>query len=679
MAGIEPTPQPASSARIRNVVLLGHGGTGKTALAEALLAVAGAADERGGILDHEPEERERGHSLSLGLASFAWQDHVVNLIDCPGGPDAIGDAFPALRAADVAVFVVDATAGIQPQHDQLWAACDAIGLPRIVVMNKLGGENAAFQDHIDAMRQRYGTPLAPVHMPLGIRQDFTGVIDLLHEVAVTKVGGERIVDEIPGEHRDQATRNREALVEAIVEVDDGLLERYLEGEVPDTKELGAVFARGIATCGFFPVLCVAVDTRIGVRLLADFLVEECPSPVERDPEAVDRPCAIYVAKTLSDPYVGRINVFRVLQGELRTDDRLIVHRTGTDVRLHQLFKLRGKEQQAVNLVRTGDIAAVSKLDDVVTGDVLHTKHSPVVVEPVPPPEPFHRVAIQPESAGDEDKLSTALQRLSDEDPSLRVERDNDAKQVVLCTYGPGHVDVTVARMKRKFGVSVRQVPRRINYRETLRDRGTGLGRHVKQSGGHGQYGIAHVEVEPLPRGGGFEFVDNIVGGVIPNQFIPSVEKGVQEAMAQGVLAGYPVVDVKARLFDGKHHSVDSSQVAFEIAGSLGFRAAAEQAGVVLLEPIMTIEVTVPDDLTGDVMGDLSARRGRIQGTDQAVPGRTTVVAQVPEAEVTNYTAELRSLSSGTGTMVLRYSHHEEVPDNIARRVIQAAEEEKANA
>jgi elongation factor G len=672
MAGIDATP----TVRIRNVVLLGHGGTGKTALAEALLAVAGATDGRGGTLDHEPEERDRGHSLSLGVSCFEWQDHTINLLDCPGGPDAIGDAYPAIRAADVAIFVVDATAGIQPQHDQLWAACDALDLPRIVLFNKLDGENAAYQANIDALRERYGKAIAPVHMPVGVQREFTGVIDLLHEVAVTLVDGQRHRGEIPDDRREQAARNRESLVEAIVEVDDALLERYLEGDVPDAKELDAVFAQGIAGCRFFPVLCAAVDTRIGVRLLADFLVDECPSPADRRPDASSQPCAAYVAKTLSDPYVGRINLLRVLQGEIKPDDHLIVGRTGADVRLHQLFKLRGKEQLPAGIAVTGDLIAVAKLDDVVTGDVLHAKDAPIEVEPLVLPEPFHRVAIEPETTSDEDKLSTALQRLTEEDPALRVERDAETHQVVLRTYGPGHVDVTIARMKRKFGVSIRQVPLRIPYRETLRGPGSGLGRHVKQSGGHGQYGIASIEVEPLPRGGGYEFEDRIVGGVIPNQFIPSVDKGVQEAMSHGVLAGYPVVDVKVRLVDGKHHSVDSSQVAFEIAGSLAFREAARAAGINLLEPILDVEVTVPDDLTGDVMGDLSSRRGRIQGTDQAAPGRTTVQAQVPQAEVSSYIAELRSLSSGTGTLAMTYSHHEEVPENIARKVVEAAKQDQ---
>ncbi|MDP8969049.1 MAG: elongation factor G [Actinomycetota bacterium] len=679
MVGNEETP----TVRIRNVVLLGHGGTGKTVLAEAMLAVGGVGDGRGGILDFEPEERDRGHSLSLAVASLSWNGHKINLLDAPGGPESIGDAYPALHAADLAVFVVDAGAGVQPQHDQLWSACEQLGLPRLVFLNKLDKENAAYQSVVDALRERCGSPLAPVHMPLGVAGEFNGIIDLLHFTAVTKTDGERKEVEVPEARREQAGRNRETLVDAIVENDDAMLERYLEGEIPDPKELSEAFAKGIASCGFFPLLCGSVAMGVGVRLLADFIVENGPSPADRSPlEAaegtagrdLDGPVALYVAKTLSDPYVGRINVLRVLAGRLEQDDTLVVGRTGNAVRLHQLFVLRGKDQSPITAAPAGDICAVAKLDDVVTGDVLHPKGAPLALTPVPLPEPFHRVALQPASAGDEDKLSTALARLRDEDPSLRVEQDPETAQLVLRGYGVTHIDVTLARLQRKFGVSVNQVPLRLAYRETLRGSAAATGRHVKQSGGHGQYGIAHIEVEPLERGGGLEFEDRIVGGVIPRQFIPSVEKGVREAMRQGVLAGYPVVDVRVRLVDGKHHSVDSSDMAFQVAGSLAFRNAVEQAGVVLLEPVMDVAVTVPDELTGDVMGDLSARRGRIQGTEPAAAGQTTVRAHVPESELLTYSAELRSLSSGTGTVAMAYHHHEEVPEHVAKKVIaQAAE------
>lgn len=662
MGGNAPTP----TDRIRNVLLVGHGGTGKTTLAETMLTTAGT-DVRGGLFDFEPEERDKGHSMSLAVASLEWRGHKINLIDCPGACDFLGDAFPAMRAADVALFVVDATAGVQAQHDQLWEACEAIGLPRIVFLNKLDKENAGYQPVIDALRERAGKAVAPVHMPVGLGSDLTGVIDLLHFTAVQKVDGQRVESEVPAEREDQARRNRDSLVEAIVEVDDALLERYLEGDIPEPKELAECFAHGIATSSFFPVLCGSAAQGIGHRLLMDFIVEECPPPAAD----ADGPPALYVAKTLSDPFVARINLLKVLAGHLRADAHAVNARTGADLRLHQLFALRGKEQIPVGDAHAGDLVAVAKLDDVCTGDVLAAKGAQLSVDPVDPPEPFHRVALEPTSAGDEDKLSNALARIAEEDPSIRIERDAETHQLVLRTYGPGHVELTLARMRRKFGVSVNQVPLRLRYRETMRGAAQGLGRHVKQSGGHGQYGVCTIEVAPLPRGEGFVFDDRIVGGVIPGTYIPSVEKGVRDAMAHGVLAGYPVVDVRVTLVDGKTHSVDSSDMAFQMAGSLAFRDAAEKSGMCLLEPVMDVEVVIPDALTGDVMGDLSARRGRIMGTEPAGVGRTVVRAHVPEAELTAYVAELRSLSSGAGSVTMRYDHHAEAPDNVARKVIEA--------
>ena len=667
MTGIDPSSRPS----IRNVVLVGHGGTGKTTLGEALLRLRGIGDGRGGILDFEPEEIDRGHSLSLAVASFQWREHTINILDTPGLPDAIGDAYAALSAADLAVFVIDASEGVQAQHDELWRACEAINLPRLVYLNKLDKERASYQPIIDALSQRYGKPLAPVHMPVGVEQDFTAVIDLLHSVAVSKVDGKRVKGPIPEERREQAERNRAMLIEAIVENDDELLVRYLDGDIPDAHELAEVFAHGIATCGFFPVLCGSAKMDIGVKLLADFLVEEGPAPaIESDG------VALYVAKTITDPYVGHVNIMRSLSGTLQQDDHLTVARTGADVRMHYLMQVQGKQQTPIDAVDAGTIFAVGKLDDVLTGDILTDGDTKPEIETVQAPEGYFRVAVQAASAGDEDKLSTALSRLTEEDPALRVERDAETHQIVLRAYGPTHIDVALARLERKFGVHVNRVPLRLSYRETLRGPATALGRHVKQSGGHGQYGICEIEVTPLERGEGFQFTDNIVGGVIPNTFIPSVEKGIREAMAHGVMAGYPVVDVGVRLFDGKHHSVDSSQMAFEVAGALAFRAAAEQAGVALLEPVLELEVTVPDDLTGAVMGDLSARRGRIMGTEQAPAiGYTVVKATAPESEVLTYAGELRSLTSGSGSVVMRYSHHEEAPEQVARAIVAEAKKD----
>ena len=655
------------SDRIRNVVLLGHGGTGKTTLAEALLSLGGHDIGRGGVLDCEPEERERGHTLSVGVGWTEWRGHRLNLLDTPGGDDAIGDAYPALLAADLAVFVVNAANGVQPQHDRLWAACDELGLPRAVILNQLDQTQASYQDAIDALRERCGKALAPVHMPIGVGDGFTGVIDLLRFIAVEKTPQGRAERDVPEERREQAQRNREFLVEAIVEQDDDLLMAYLDGETPPKEELGRVFAQGIAGGGFFPVLCASATASIGVRLLADFLVDEGPPPAPVGDEL-----SVVVAKTLSDPYVGRINVLRVRGGTLHVDDVLRVQRTGDKVRLHQLFRLLGDTTEPVTEVVTGDIAAVAKLEDVLTGDVLDAGGSTPAAPEVAAPAPHYRVALQPTGAGDEDKLSSALARIAEEDPALRLVRDTETNQLVASVYGPTHMAVVQSRLQRKFGVSVDTVPVRIAYRETVRSSAEGIGRHVKQSGGHGQYGIAHVRVEPAERGAGFTFHDRIVGGVIPRQFISSVERGIVDAMAAGVLAGYPVVDIDVTLFDGKHHSVDSSDMAFQMAGALAFRTAAGNAGLILLEPIDEVRVDVPDALTGDVMGDLSARRGRIQGSGRAGHGRAVVVAHVPRAELVRYAADLRSLTSGAGGLEVLPSHYEQVPDHVANKIIAEA-------
>jgi elongation factor G len=659
------------TGKVRTVVLLGSGGTGKTALAEALLA-AGAGDSRGQTFDHEPEEQDRGHSLALAVGSTEWRGHRINIIDTPGTPDFLGDAYPALHAADVAVFVVDAVQGWQAVHEELWEACAAIDLPRLVYLNGLDRPLAQYQAHIDALRARYGKPLAPVHMPMGLEEAYTGTVDLLHFTAVQRIEGKRVESEVPGEVREQAEGNRESLVEAIVEVDDALLERYLEGEVPSTKELGECFEHGVARCEFFPVLCGSADLDIGTRLLADFLIEECPSIDEE--HDVDGPLSLLVFKTLSNPYVGHINVMRVQSGTLRPDALVTNARTGASMRLHRVFALHGQEQIPVTAVSAGDLVAAAKLDDVVTGDVLASEGAEAAPVDLGIPEGFHRVAVVAHSSKDDDKLSTALQRLVEEDPSLTASTDPVTGQLVMTGFGPSHVQTSISRLARKFGVEVDVVPLKLRYLETLTASADGLGRHVKQTGGSGQYGIAEVTVEPLPRGEGLVFEDAIVGGVIPRQYIPSVEKGIRGAMEKGVLAGYPMVDIKVRLHDGKSHSVDSSQVAFEMAGALALRDAAAKAAPILLEPIMRVEVTVPDGLTGDVMGDLSSRRGRIEGSLPAGIGRTTVSALVPEAELLDYTGDLRSLTSGQGILSMAHDHHAEVPAHLLEKVIAEQQE-----
>jgi elongation factor G len=660
--------------RIRNVLLLGHTGTGKSTLVEAMLRAAGhpvTHDGRPATVDVEPEEIERGHSLSLSLVSFEFEGHKLNILDAPGGAEAVGDAYPALLAADTALFVVDATVGLQPQHLELWRACEERGLPRVVLLNKLDLERARYREAVDELSARYGTPLAPVHVPLWHDDRFEGVIDLLHVVAVEEHDGLRRELPLTDEEHERTDRHHDQLVEAIVETDDDLLTRYLEGQQPSVAELANGFAHGIASGAFFPVLCASARSGIGVDLLLRFLLEECPSPADVEPVvSADTPTTAYVAKTFSDQYIGRINLLRVLSGHLRPDDQLLLRRTGRRQRLHQLFGLRGAEHLPVDGAATGDLVAVGKLDDVLTGDLLSAEPLDVEIDAPRPPDGLHRVVLEPAAAGDDAKLSVALQRIVQEDPAIGVTHDEDTSERIVTFLGPTHVEVTVARLARRYGVQVEAGPAPVAYRSTIRRAASATGRHVKQSGGHGQYAIAGIEIEPRPRGAGFAFENVSVGGVVPGSYVPSVEKGVIEAMRSGPLGGFPVVDVDVRLVDGKHHAVDSSDAAFQMAGILAFRAAVAEADPVLLEPISAVRVTVPDELTGPALSDLSSRRGRIVATSAAGLGWSRIEAHVPEAEIATFASDLRALTRGQGSAQVAYDHHAEVPEPVARRVLE---------
>lgn len=666
-----------SAEATRSVLLVGQGGAGKTTLAEALLARAGVDVPRAGVLDTDEEERNRGRSLGLAVASFTTRDTRVALLDAPGGAEAIGDAFGAMPAADAALFVIDATVGPGPQHEELWDAATAAGLPRLAVLNGLDKPQATFQAHVDALRERVGKAIAPIHIPLGLGEDFNGVIDLLSRRSVQLIDGQRVEGDIPEEYTEQAEANREWLVEAIVEYDDDLLMRYLDGETPSYEELSRLLAQGVASGSFCPVLCASATEGRGLRMLSDAIVDLVPSIVAHpagDVDAarvVDGPPAAYVAKTIADPFVGRISVLRVLAGELTPDAQLTVGRTGETARLRGLVALTGREQAGLSRAVAGEVVGCTKLDDVRTGDVLHAAGAPVEIAVPTPPPAHYRLVVRAAGGAEDDKLPGALARIAEEDPSLVLDRDDSGRLLVLASYGPEHVAVVAARLKRIFGVDVETAPVPIAYRETLRKEGKGLGRHVKQSGGHGQYGVAEVIAAPQPRGEGVAFSDEIVGGVIPRTFIPSVEKGVHEAIGRGVLAGYPVVDVQVRLVDGKHHSVDSSDMAFQTAGSLAFRAAAEDAGIVLLEPLMEVSVSVPEANVGDAMGDLSARRGRIVGTESGGQGRTVVTAVVPQSETANLVPELRALTSGTARVDMTPAGYSEAPEQTAREVVAA--------
>jgi elongation factor G len=691
------TYEPAS---IRNVLLVGHGGAGKTTLSEALLFAAGATNRMGKvedgntITDFEPEEVRRAISVSLALAPVEWRDVKINVLDAPGYADFIGDVKAAIRAADACLFVVSAVEGVEVQHEVVWELAVEAGIPRAFFVNKLDRERASFQRTVDALVQSFGTQVAPLQFPLGEEHDFEGVADLLSRKAHRYPSGPKGEEgEWPEDIAGKADPYREKLTEAVAEADDALLEKYLEGGELTEEEIVRGVKAGLVQATFAPVLCGSASHGIGVDRVADFIVDAFPSPADRPPVKVmtkdgqeqERACdpagplTAFVFKTISDPYVGRITMFRVFSGRMRPDSIVLNATHGTEERVAQLFTMRGKDHDGMSEVPAGDIGAVAKLSHTATGDTLTMKDAPVTLPALEPPEPLYALAVEPKTQGDEDKLSTALARIREEDPAFRVERQMETHQTVMYGMGETHVDVMVERMKRKFGVEVTTAPARVPYKETIRAKAQAVGRYVKQTGGHGQFGLAHIEVEPLDHGAGFEFVDKIVGGVIPNQFIPSVEKGVVKAMQEGVLAGYPMVDVRVTLFDGKYHNVDSSDMSFQIAGSMALKEATQKAGIVLLEPIMDVEIVVPEGMTGDVMGDLNSKRGKVLGMEPTGTGKTVIRAQVPQAEMTRYPIDLRSITGGRGTFTMRFSHYEEVPSHLADKVVAEAKREKEEA
>jgi elongation factor G len=676
-----------ATGQIRNVALVGHGGSGKTSLAEALLHRAGAINRMGRIedgtttCDFDPEEQRRGISLSLSVAPLEWRGHKINLIDAPGYADFMGDVAAALRVADLAVFVVSAVDGVEVQTEATWKMAAALGLPRMVFVNKLDRERANFDSTLEQLRDRLGAGIAPLELPIGTEASFRGIADLLTDRAHIYDDGQPRIEDIPDEMEALEHQVHDNLVEGIVVADDAMLERYLDGDVPNLDELEHTLHDGIAAATVFPVVVGSATREIGIDRLADFLVEIGPSPVDRPTlvragdaevevaaDAAGDPLAM-VFKTIADPYVGQVSLFKVQSGTLRPDDHLANSRSGTVERLHGLLTVRGKEQEPASELVAGDIGAVAKLSSTVTGDTLAPRGKPVVVAPIEQPDPTLAVAVVPRTQADEDKLAPALHRLQDEDPSLVVERIDETHQTLLKGTGETHLQITLEKLTRKFGANVDTEPVRVPYRETITSTVKGVeGRHKKQTGGHGQFGVCVIDVEPLPRGSGFEFENHVVGGAISRGYIPAVQKGVEETMSAGGAFGYPVVDVKVTLTDGKEHSVDSSEMAFKVAGRLAFRSAVAQADPVILEPISRVEVTMPVDQQGDVMGDLNARRGRVQGTESAAHGEQTVVALVPTSEIQRYAIELRSLTGGRGRFRSSHDHYDALPSHLVAAV-----------
>jgi elongation factor G len=670
-------------AAIRNVALVGHGGAGKTTLTEALLHTSGAigrpgrVEDASTVTDFEPEEHKRGLSISTALAPIEWEGHKINVLDCPGYADFAEEAEAALSVADMAVFVVSAVEGVEVQTSNMWKAAAKLGLPRLIFVNKLDRERASFERTLEDLQSTFGAGVAPLELPIGEESGFRGVADLLSDTAITYDGGRPSSGPIPEEMAVREHSVHDALVEGIVVADDDLMERYLEGETPTVEQLEKTLALGVASAQVFPVVCGSATKEIAIDRLASFVCEIGPSPLDRPPVTVeagsgtsevapdpDGPPLAWVWKTVADRHVGKISLFKVLSGRLKADENLVNARTHADERIHAPFTLRGKEQLPVDDLPVGDLGAVAKLPDVVTGDTLAPKGTPVVVPPRPVSEPALRVGIRPKSKGDEDKLMTALHRLQEEDAALSVYRDDETRQTLLGGTGETHLAIVTERLARKFGVEVETEPVVVPYRETITSTAEAEGKYKKQTGGHGQFGVAFVRLEPLERGSGFEFVDQIVGGAIPRQFIPAVQKGIEEAMAGGGTHGWPVVDVRVTCFDGKYHSVDSSEMSFKMAGALGFREAMEKAGPILLEPISRIEVTVPNAYQGDVMGDLNSRRGRVQGTEVGDDNDSLITALVPTSEIVRYAIDLRSMTGGRGSFRAEHDHYDPLPHNL---------------
>ncbi len=669
--------------RIRNIALVGHGGSGKTTLTEAMLHCSGAISRPGRVedgstaTDFDPEEQKRGLSVSVALAPLEWDDHKINVLDCPGYADFAPEALAALRVADMAVFVVSAVEGVEVQTEIMWKAAAELRLPRLIFVNKLDRERASFERTLQQLQETFGAGIAPLELPIGEESSFRGVADLLSDTAIIYDAGKASSGPIPDEMAVREHSVHDSLVEGIVVADDDLMERYLEGEIPSVKQLEETLAHGVASAQVFPVLCGSATRQVGVDRLATFVCEIGPSPLDRPPVSVtagatssevppdpDGQPLAWVWKTVVDRHVGKISLFKVLSGALRADDVLVNSRTHADERMHGLFSLRGKEQVPAEGFSVGDLGAVAKLADVLTGDTLAPKGTPVSVPAVPVPEPALTIGIRPRSKGDEDKLMTALHRLQDEDPVLTVRRDDETHQTLLGGSGETHLAIVTERLARKFGVEVETEPLVVPYRETITGTAEAEGKYKKQTGGHGQFGVANIRMAPRDRGAGFEFVDEIVGGAIPRQFVPAVQKGIEEAMASGGVHGWPVVDVSVTLFDGKFHTVDSSEMSFKMAGSLAFREALAKAGPVLLEPVSRVEVVVPSAYQGDVMGDLNGRRGRVQGSENGDDGESVITALVPTSEILRYAIDLRSTTGGRGRFHAEHDHYDPLPQHL---------------
>ncbi len=689
---------------IRNVALVGHGDTGKSQLVSALLFTAGMVNRLGkvddgtSVTDFDEEEIQRKFSISASLACAEWGKTKINFIDTPGYNIFMHETEAALVAADSALVLIHAVAGIEVQTEKVWGFSEKYSLPRAFVINQLDRDRASFERTLEALRTAYGRVVTPVQLPIGEERNFRGLVDLVSMKAFLfdpDGSGKGKETEIPADLKDAANKAHEALVEMVAEGNDKLMEEFFEKGTIPVEDLAPGMRQAIAEKRIFPVTVAAGVLNIGSESLMNFLVDYMPSPLMRaEVEGLDheggqpvkrkiadaQPVSAFVFKTVADPFAGRVSYFKVMSGVLKNEANLTNFNRGSAERLSHIGVTQGKTQIAVAELHAGDIGAVAKLKDTLTGDTLGDKGSPIVFSKVKLAEPAISFAIEPKSRGDEDKLSTAIHRMLEEDLLLRFSRDPQTKEFLLSGAGQQHVEVAVSKLKRRFNIEVSLKAPKIPYRETIRAKAEAQGKHKKQTGGHGQYGDCWIKVEPLGRGVGFEFVNDIFGGAIPRNFIPAVEKGIVEAAARGYLAGYPVVDFRVILFDGSYHDVDSSEIAFKLAGSKGFKKCMEQAKPCLLEPIMNVEITVPENYSGDIMGNLNGRRGRIQGMEPK-SGSTVVKAQVPLAEMLTYASDLTSMTQGRGTYAMEMSHYDIVPQQIADKIVAAhkpaaAEEEE---
>ncbi len=681
------------AASIRNVALVGHGGCGKTQLVSAMLFAAGAVnrlgkvDDGSTVTDFDEEAIARKHTLASSLAHAEWQTAKINIIDTPGFANFLTDARSALRVVEAAVVVVDAVAGVEVQTEKLWSEAAALNLPRIVVANRLERDRASFERTLESLRSRCAREIVPIQLPIGEEREFTGVVDLVRMKAFTFAGdgsGKMTEAEVPAALADRATQAREQLIEMVAEADESLMETFFsDGTLTQEQLLSGLCAATVAG-RLFPLAAASGLRVIGIQPLLDAILSYVPAPTERDFPALSKdgaettikasdsaPYMGFVWKTIADPFAGRITMLRVISGTLKSDTT--VHNLTHDAaeRLGHLIALQGKTQTHVPELRAGDLGAVAKLKDTHTNDVLAEKTATVKFTEIKFPEPVLAYAVEPKSRADEDKISTAMQRLREEDPTIGYTRDPQTHELLLAGQGQLHIEVTVAKLKRRFGVEVNLKPQRIAYRETITAATEAHGRHKKQTGGHGQFGDCKIRVEPLPRGSDFQFENDIFGGSIPRQYVPAIEKGIQDARQRGFLAGYPMVDFKATVFDGSFHAVDSNELSFKMAGSLAFKDAMSRARPTILEPVMHVEVYAPSNFAGDLMGDLNSRRGHIAGMDTR--GTMTVIrAQVPMAEMLTYEQHLTSATGGQGSYHMEYSHYEEVPHVLQAKIIATA-------